>query len=520
MADLSPEDIARLGRESLAFYIGAAHKTDMDAHERVMVPQPHHVKMINRMEQVAGIVLHTNPHWREWGPQRHTAIVAPPGSGKTVMLQGFYEWIIGQASLHWGEEWADNFHIGHVSHSADQAWRMSFAVRETIENSDVFKACFPNVKPSQKWAEKEWRVEGCVGLNPTFAALGVEGGMPGYRWNLAGWDDLIKPVDVRESAVTPKDVEDIIFTMREVGQRRLVEGGCSILANTRWFERDPTSWALDQGWEHILIQALIQNEDGEEESFWPERQLFTKATLLHERETNPEGFALQFQGEPSPATGITFKKEWLDYVYDQVPWRDAEDRLNYLVVDSWDTAGTKNARSDETAGWTAAISLRTWDIFLLNLYHDKLDMPELLDAIRGSSMSALRPQIIWIEDKSTGQPAVQLLAKEGIPVMPVKPYGERGQPRLQDVINQIKPMLATGRVQFPSERFRMAHGLGWVGDAKRALLAYPRGRHDDIARAFIQLLYESLKWQQQMGVYDPQEQSLAWAEPSGQRLVV
>ena len=134
-------------------------------------------------------------------------------------------------------------------------------------------------------------------------------------------------------------------------------------------------------------------------------------------------------------------------------------------------------------------------------------------------MSALQPQIIWIEDKATGQPAVQLLGREGIPVMPVKPYGERGQPRLQDVINQIKPMMATGSVLWPSPRFATSHGLGWVGDAKKALLMYPRGQHDDIARAFIMLLYESLKWQQEQGVYNVPK-TMVFGESTEQRLIV
>ena len=399
---------------------------------------------------------------------------------------------------------------------------MSFAVRETIENNDVFKMCFPDVQPSEKWAEKEWRVKGCIGLHPTFAALGIDGAIPGFRWNFVGLDDLIKPEKVRESNLTPADVEAVIFTVQNVIMKRLVEGGCACLTNTRWFERDPTSWAIDpppkgQGWTPIIIKALDEND----ESFWEEREIFTAKNLIAERERDPEGFALQFQGEPAPDTGITFKREWLQYTYPRVPWMEADETTaNYMIVEAWDTAGTKNARSDETAGWRAAIDLRSWDIYLMNMWHDKLEMDKLLEAILGSYDTLPHPAIVWIEDKATGQPAAQLLRYSRVPIWPIKSYGERGQPRLQDVINQIKPMLATGKVHFPSPDMARDLNMTWVFDAKKALLMYPRGQHDDIPRSFIMLLYECLKWQGQMSGYDPNEKSMAWGTPTGERLIV
>ena len=514
---LSDAEKVALARRSLAFYIGWAHKTDMESvSDGQAVPRAHHLQIIERMQDVAAIVLRL-PGWKDAGQERHTAIVAPPGSAKTTLLQGFEEWIIGLASLYWADNWADMIHLGHISHSADQAWRMSFAVRETIENNDVFKACFPKVKASGKWAEKEWRIEGCIGIHPTFAALGIEGSIPGFRWNFLGLDDLIKPEAVKESNLTPTEVEAIIYTVQNVAMERLVEGGCAMLTNTRWFERDPTSWAVkEQHWTPIVIKALDEND----ESFWPDRQIFATETLLEKRQRDPEGFALQYMGEAAPASGITFKADYFRDPYDQVPWKDAEDKLNFVVVDSWDTAGTINKRSDYTAGWTAAVDLRSWDVYLLNLYHGKVQFEGVLDAIRGSHMGALQPQLIWLEDAATGQPAGQLLHKEGIPIIPVRAYGERGQPRLLDVINQIKPMLASGRVHMPSERFAVAHGLGWLGEALLALMRYPRGQHDDITRAFIQLLYETLKLQQDAGIYDPKQEEIAWGMPEGERLRV
>ncbi len=524
MPSLTDEQKVQIARQDLAFYIGWAGRTDMPhVSEGYMVPQPHHMQMINRLQEIAPIILQQGD-WSSFGNERHTAIVAPPGSAKSTILRHFYEWILGNASLGYlGENWANTFHMGHISHSADQAWKTSLAVRNTIDGTDedsgpVFRLCFPDVKPSAKWAEKGWRVEGCTGIHETFSAYGVDGSISGNRWNFMGMDDLIKPERVLESNVSSADVEAIIYTVENVCMERLVEGGCSALFNTRWFERDPTSWALDQGWRHIRIRAL--NEDNE--SFWEARKIFSAANLVAKREANPEGFALQYQGEPAPEGGIKFKTEWMEYTYDELPWKDAEDRLwNFFIVDSWDTAGTQNPRSDETAGWKAAVNMRTWEIYLFNMYHDKLEYPELMDILRGSAVAELAPRFFWIEDKSTGQPAAQTLQREmGTRILAVKPYGEPGQARLEDVINQVKFVMAQGRVLWPSQRFALAYQMGWVGDAKSALLKYPRG-HDDIARSFIQLVYETLKLELE-GIIDvvPDREQLGWGEPEGERIVM
>lgn len=513
---LTDAEKVQLARRSLAFFIGWTHKTDMqDTEDGHAVPQPHHLQIIERMEAVAAIVLHL-PGWEKARQERHTAIVAPPGSAKTFLLAAYYEWMIGQASLRWGDNWADMFHIGHISHEAKQAWRLSYAVREVVEKSDIFHLVFPKVEPTGKWSEGEWRVEGCIGKDPTFAALGIGGGIPGFRWNIAGLDDLIKPEAVKESNVSPADVESVIYTVDKVVMKRLVEGGCALLANTRWYERDPTSWAMDQGWTHLRIQALDEND----ESFWPDRQNFTTEELLAERQRDPEGFALQFMGEPAPAEGIEFKREWLGYEYDQLPWKDAEDRLNYISVASWDTAQTRNKRSDYTAGWEAVVNLRTFDMYLLNLHHEKLETPEVIDAIRACALSELRPQFVWVEEKSTGLAAIQSLEREGVRIDGVAAYGQRGSISLQVVTNQAKIMLSRGQIHFPSQRFALAHGMEWVEMSKRALLMYPRGQHDDIARAFIQLVFETFRAQQYLGIYDPNQKQLTWGEPEGERVRV
>ena len=73
-----------LARRSLAFYIGWAHKTDMENVEAGQaVPRPHHLKIIERMEKVAEVVLRL-PGWRDAGARVRATGDVPCAPGSQV----------------------------------------------------------------------------------------------------------------------------------------------------------------------------------------------------------------------------------------------------------------------------------------------------------------------------------------------------------------------------------------------------------------------------------------------------
>ena len=136
-------------RTSLAVYMGLVHETDMPHVFGGRAAPPEHLfPLVKRLSQVAQIILQ-KPGWEGWlrTPLRHTSVVLPPGWAKTTLIQSFYEWLVGRASEEWGKGWADRMHIAHISNSADQARRVSFAVRSTVAESDIYHAIFPKVEP-------------------------------------------------------------------------------------------------------------------------------------------------------------------------------------------------------------------------------------------------------------------------------------------------------------------------------------------------------------------------------------
>jgi len=403
-------------RNSFQAYMTYVHETDMPWVEGGRaVPARHMMPLIEKYEKITNIILRRIEGWQAWQgvASRHTSVVAPPGSAKTTLTQYYMEWLLGQASLA-GGRWANTMHLAFISSSEDQSLRVSFGIKETIKSNEAYHLVFPKVTPSpDKWADGEWRVKGCTDKDPTFQAQGRRGSIMGSRLNFVAVDDLIKQEEVKEGDMTLKEIKEINNVIRLTFLPRLVPMGCMWSNHTRWTEQDPPGAMKEWGWEEILVQGLVESQEksvlqiqevsesqvevsesqsesaGSEGgtvavepafsssnslvSYWPER--FTTEELLAIKKSDPEGFALQYMGLPAPEEGIDFKVEMLSYDYSEIPWKDAEDMLNYAFVDSWDTAGTLNPRSDFTAGWTAAIDLRSWDIYLLNLFHAKLEFP-------------------------------------------------------------------------------------------------------------------------------------------------
>lgn len=478
-------DKLNLCHDNFALYMALAHETDMPwVFDGRAIPAAHMLPILARMQLVSDIVLRLG-EWEKYAGLvgRHTSVVEPPGSGKTTLLQYFYEWLLGRASVYW-KNWANAFHMAHVSASEPKALDISFAVKKTIEENPIYHAIFPKVKPNkdEKWADSVWRIKGSTSKDPTFQARGRRGDILGARLNFMGLDDLIKQEEAETEGKSgiETEIEHIISWLGGTAMTRLdLPTACGWMNHTRWREDDPPGWAEAQGWEVIPLKAIQEDADGNEVSYWPERKPVEEFQRL--RQQNPVMFSLVYQGEVIPQEGIDFRREhFAEFDYLPVGARQMH------VVHAWDTAGTRNPRSDYTAGWTMIVT-DSWDVYLVNLYNAKMEFDGVMNAIQGQ-FAHMRGEIV-VEEKSTGQPAVQLLRRQGYPVHGRKPFGERGQPSRELAVQHIKPFLMEQRVHLPSDRFAREHGLAWVPEAKRQIFGYPKTAHDDIVMAMLHGLH-------------------------------
>ena len=131
------------------------------------------------------------------------------------------------------------------------------------------------------------------------------------------------------------------------------------------------------------------------------------------------------------------KRQWIRY-YDVLPPRQFPAR----VIQSWDTAVKNGAQNDYSV-------CTTWlkvgkDFYLIDLVRDRFDYPRL-KATAMAQISRHKPDVILIEDASTGSPLAQELRRAGIYAVQSVPVEHDKKARLY--VQQGK--FAAGQVLFP-----------------------------------------------------------------------
>lgn len=381
---------------------------------------------------------------------RRLLAVAPPGHGKSICFSQSY------VTHRLGEN--PDILILLASVTATQAYLFSVAGRDTVKGNERWQAVFPDVVPAPEkgWAEYEWfikrreetpeqRRQRLVRKDANLAAFGFDGPVIGRRANEAVIDDPHDKDNVRTDTQRNKIKEayDPMLTSRLEG----MADNRIVCVSTRWHEDDLPATMLKSGEYTICHMPALSDGPQVWATVTPPAEIFDRAAewatglygdraevargkqgelcirvLLHEngpalwpqkvpavdliavQRRNPRDFGKMYQGDPAPEEGRIFTRQMFRY-YDpqQIP-------VHRRVIQSWDTA------FKETPG--AAFSVcTTWahgpaGALLLDEFRDKLTWPELYLAIGLCYVLANeRPQAVLIEDKASGQSAVQAWAK-------------------------------------------------------------------------------------------------------------
>jgi len=535
----SDQDIfVAAARESFASYMGFVHKQDIEmsydgrwggeATESTgleAIPFPHHMKMIEPLEDDS---------------IGHTLIVAPRGSSKTTLIQGWLEWCLGRASLK-GKNWAERERYLFVANTATQAYKISNAIKNTIEFNDAFHACFPKVKKyGEKWSEMEWRVQGNeTQKDPTFQAMGITGPALGSRAVRIVLDDI----GDKENMSTELQRRHVKETLTNTIKPILVPGGRMVMLATRWNWDDPPQWAIDQGWHTIYMKALItEDDDGPGsmdrddhrdssgldnssgdlpgnvvdihrppayKSYWPER--FPVEFLLQERVSDPRAFARQYQNEVAPEEGLVFERIWFEPRFDTPPSEIA------LRIDSWDTAAGEGRKRSFSVGLSVVVT-PDWHIYIVNMLRGQIPYSDLLTAI---DMTARRnsANAVIIEKRSSGHQATQDMRLKHLPIVEWQPFGQKGSPTRLEANTRVSDVCAQGRVHLPSDYYcRKVGSLDWLEPFEREVFSYPEAENDDVVDALAQLIYfveeQRLRYQRFLP-----EASMRWGQISAEKRI-
>jgi predicted phage terminase large subunit-like protein len=433
-----------------------AHKSFMDFVKEMwpgFIHGRHHALMAKKFEEIAN------------GKLKRLIINMPPRHTKSEFASYLLPaWYLGK--------YPDR-KIIQCSNTADLAVGFGRKVRNLVDG-EAYAKIFPNValrhdsKAAGRWA---------TNANGDYFAIGVGGTVTGKGADLLIIDD---PHSEQEAALAASDptIYDKIFEWYSSGPRqRLQPGGSIVIVMTRWGKRDLTGRVLQSmverdgdEWEVINLPAIMPSG----KPLWPEFWSYEELEKLR-NELPISKWSAQYQQDPSAEEGALVKREWWQV------WEKETPPVCEFVIQSWDTAFTKNERSDYSACTTWGVFHLDEDpndthIILLDALKERLEFPELKE--RALQMyKEWEPDAFIVEAKASGAPLVFELRRMGIPVQEFTPT--RGNDKITRV-NSVADIFASGKVWAPRKR--------WAEEVIEELAAFPNSDHDDLVDSATQAL--------------------------------
>jgi predicted phage terminase large subunit-like protein len=414
----------------------------------------HHAIMAKKFEAIAS------------GKLKRLIINMPPRHTKSEFASYLLpSWFLGKYP---------NKKIIQCSNTADLAVGFGRKVRNLVD-SEQYATVFPDVslrqdsKAAGRWATNQ---------NGEYFAIGVGGTVTGKGADLLIIDD---PHSEQEAALASGDptVFDRVYEWYTSGPRqRLQPGGAIVIVMTRWAEKDLTGRVMKDAamrdssdeWEVIEFPAILPSGN----PLWPEFWSFKELSALRE-ELPPVKWNAQYQQAPTGEEGALVKREWWKM------WEGEDPPRCEYIIQSWDTAFTKNTRSDYSA-------CTTWGVFhlnenpedihiiLLDAFQKRMEFPELKEKAL-SHYREWEPDTCIIEAKAAGAPLIFELRAMGIYVQDYTPV--RGNDKFVR-LNSVTDLFSSGKVWAPETR--------WASEVIEQMASFPNGDHDDLVDSSTQAL--------------------------------
>jgi predicted phage terminase large subunit-like protein len=366
-----------------------------------------------------------------------------------------------------------NRKIIQCSNTAELAVGFGRKVRNLVD-SEAYSKVFPNVHlKSDSKAAGRWATSG----GGDYFAIGVGGTVTGKGADLLIIDD---PHSEQEAALAATDpsVFDKVYEWYTSGPRqRLQPGGSIIVVMTRWSKRDLTGKILQaameregEEWEIIDFPAILPSGNPLWPEFWPLVELEALRNELPLSKWNA-----QYMQQPTSESGAIVKREWWK------EWEHENPPKCEFIIQSWDTAFTKNERSDYSACTTWGVFYKDENqedahIILLDAFKRRMEFPELKEKAYSHYME-WEPDAFIVEAKASGTPLIFELRQMGIPVSEFTP--SRGNDKIAR-INSVSDLFASGKVWAPRTR--------WAEEVMEEMAAFPNSDHDDLVDSSTQAL--------------------------------
>lgn len=450
----------KLLRELLMRQNASENLADFARYVVEVEPAEHHRLICHKLDEVVS------------GKCKRLIICAPPGSAKstyTSLILPAYYMAKKPGSL-----------VLAASHTAELADTFGKRVRNLV-NSTLFKNVFPEIVISgDNRAAARWSINN----ESEYFGIGAGGGIAGRRASLLLIDDPYKTRQDAHSDTVRSRITEWYFAD---ARPRLLPDAPVILIQTRWHEDDLAGHLLremeegsGQHWDTIILPAICEQDFGDPigrkkgEALWPDWQNLKDLIEIKEGMPTISDWNSLYQQHPSDPEGEMVNRSWIKY-YKELP----SEKM--MIINSWDTAGTVGARSAYTTCLTIG-KTPSGDYYLLNVFREKIEFPEIMNAIPSIYRSSGAHKCI-IEDKNTGQSAIQLLRHRAINLIAQKPQQIGDKEYRFELVTPV----------FQSGRFYVPERAPWREVFEEELFAFPNSRYKDQVDALSQAISEMEK---------------------------
>lgn len=338
-------------------------------------------------------------------------------------------------------------------------------------------------------------------LGGKLAFVGVGGSGTGKPADMFVVDDPIRNDDDVRSALFR---ERLWMWFNRVVFTRCHSGSSIVCVHTRWHEDDLIGRLCDpdhpernkkyagiaDNWTYIDIPAVVKDprlasalgltldvpddplvieQFGEVPmaALWEARKGL--AFLAEARRQDPRGFDALYMGRPAPEDGDYFKADWIvEYSADELP----QSLRIYVASDH--ALKTKEA-NDATCMIVFGVDARD-DVWILEATWGRINTLKQVDAMLDIARRR-RPIIWWAgQDHISGSigPFLRRRMQETGDYFHISELSERGDK--EQKAQAIKGRMAQKKVHFPRQ-------AAWFQDAKKEILMFPNGAHDDFVDA-------------------------------------
>jgi predicted phage terminase large subunit-like protein len=414
----------------------------------------------------------------EAGEIQRLAISAPPGHGKSWLLQTFLAWFLGRDPRR---------RILAISASESLAKRNSRDAQALVTHDAwPFPDCELSTDSVLDWSTRK---------GGSVRAIGKGGVISGFRAELAIVDDL--QADAGSDATRASDFE----WFQGVLSTRLEPDGAAVVIQTRWHDSDAIGQIMESEaasqWKFINLPAIATDKDvlgrNPGDVLWPERWPLTKLEAK-KAEVGGNVFASLYQGDPVPSGGLLFKPEWFEHRFDLIPatcaasksyeeqlaerieWNETGYRpensaatIPTIRIMAVDASSKSTLAHDPTAIATIATDLH--DFYIENVWIGRVNFPDLRRVVI-EQYERFKPGRCYIETAANGQALIDEL--EHSTSLPIVGLTARDSKIAR--AESTTGMFEAGRVKFP-------RNAPWLQYVLSEYARFPAGRNDDAVDA-------------------------------------